>query len=137
MTNYCCESPVKIFCDHTVITNHARDHGCDHSFHRDHGDEKTRWEWSHLWSRLRHSSHRDHRYQKCYVLELFAWVKKTNCHENKNDKIVQIKHWLLSSETTSIYSDYWPQPLICKTTSSFAELIPAISDSVVPCTHWT
>ena len=34
--------------------------------------------------------------QKCYVLELFAWVKKTNRHENKNhqknDKIVRIKH---------------------------------------------
>ena len=24
--------PSKIFCDHRVITNHARDHGCDHSF---------------------------------------------------------------------------------------------------------
>ena len=35
-----CPSPVKIFCDHTVITNHARDHGCDHSFYRDHGYEK-------------------------------------------------------------------------------------------------
>ena len=33
-------SPVKIFCDHGVITNHARDHGCDHSFHHDHGYEK-------------------------------------------------------------------------------------------------
>ena len=34
------DAPVKIFCDHTVITNHARDHGCDHSFYRDHGYEK-------------------------------------------------------------------------------------------------
>ena len=33
-------TPVKIFCDHGVITNHARDHGCDHSFHHDHGYEK-------------------------------------------------------------------------------------------------
>ena len=28
--------PVKIFCDQSVITNHARDHGRDHSFHFDH-----------------------------------------------------------------------------------------------------
>jgi len=31
-----CGSPVKIFRDHSVITDHARDHGCDHSFKRDH-----------------------------------------------------------------------------------------------------
>ena len=29
-------TPVKIFCDHSVITNHARDHGRDHFFYRDH-----------------------------------------------------------------------------------------------------
>ena len=29
-------SPVKIFCDHSVITDHACDHGCDHAFCLDH-----------------------------------------------------------------------------------------------------
>lgn len=29
-------APVKIFCDHSMITNHARDHGCDHSLSHDH-----------------------------------------------------------------------------------------------------
>ena len=24
-------TPVKIFCDHSMITNHARDHRCDHA----------------------------------------------------------------------------------------------------------
>lgn len=32
-TNYVpTKAPVKIFCDHNVITNHARDHRCDHAF---------------------------------------------------------------------------------------------------------
>ncbi len=30
------ELPVKIFCDHSVITDHACDHGCDHAFYLDH-----------------------------------------------------------------------------------------------------
>ena len=37
-------SPVKIFCDHCGITDHARDHGHDHSFHRD--QAFTRRDWS-------------------------------------------------------------------------------------------
>ena len=33
------QSPVKNFRDHNVITDHARDHGRDHSFNRDHAFE--------------------------------------------------------------------------------------------------
>jgi len=32
-------TPIKNFRDHSVITDHARDHGRDHSFNRDHAFE--------------------------------------------------------------------------------------------------
>ena len=125
-------APVKIFCDHGVITNHARDHGCDHSFHHDHGYEKAWWEWSHLWSRLRLSSNlwsrlrpssrRDHYYQKCYVLELSTSVRRTKLlwepkPSEKATKLYELSiSFHLRRRFQFILSTDRPKPLIRTTT---------------------
>ena len=109
-------APVKIFCDHGVITNHARDHRCDHSFHHDHGYEKAWWEWSHLWSRLRSY------YQKCYVLELSTSVRRTKLlwepkPSEKATKLYELSiSFHLRRRFQFILSTDRPKPLIRTTT---------------------